>query len=211
MITLLGKANSRASRNIWALLEAGADYQHDPIDYRKGEAKTDAFTAINPGAKIPALTDGDVAMFESLAMNLYIAQTYGKGSLWPDDSAGQALCLQWTLFAATELEPPSVSRLMEFIFKAEPDRDQIKIDAAAEQAKRPIDTLEATLAARKFLAGDAFTIADLNVACVADYLLRTGFDFSPWPKTKAWLEGCLARDANQKTNDIRAKEAAAAA
>jgi len=104
-----------------------------------------------------------------------------------------------------------VSRLMEFIFKAEPDRDQVKIDAAAEQAKRPIDTLEATLAARKFLAGDAFTIADLNVACVADYLLRTGFDFSPWPKTKAWLEGCLARDANQKTNDIRAKEAAAAA
>lgn len=210
MITLLGKANSRASRNIWALEETGVQYAHDPIDYRDGGAKTEAFLAINPGAKIPALTDGEVAMFESLAMNLYIAQTYGKGGLWPEDAAGQALCLQWTLFAGTELEPPSVARLVEFIFKPEDQRDQAVLDREAERTKGPLNALEATLAKRNYLAGDTFTVADLNVAGVADYLYRTKFDLSPWPKTKAWLERCLGREANQKTNDIKAKEAAAA-
>jgi len=210
MITLLGKANSRASRNIWALEEVGIEYTHDPVDYRNGGAKTESFMAINPGAKIPALQDGDVAMFESLAMNLYIAQTYGQGGLWPSDAAGQALCVQWTLFAGTELEPPSVARLVEFIFKPEDKRDQAVLDREAGRTKGPLDTLEATLSKRAYLAGDAFSVADLNVAGVAEYLVRTDFDLSPWPKTKAWLETCLAREANEKTNAIKAKEAAAA-
>jgi glutathione S-transferase len=208
MITLLGKANSRASRCLWALEELEVAYEHKPLDYAMGDAKTAEFKAINPGAKIPALTDGDVALFESLAMNLYLAQTSGKGTLWPEDAAGQAQCLQWTLFAATELEPPGVTRLIEFIFKSEAERSQEVLDTAATRSKGPLNTLEAILTSRPYLAGDSFTIADLNVACVMDYFVRTKFDLSPWPKVLDWTTRCLGREANQRVNVIKAKEAA---
>ena len=208
MITLLGKAMSRAARCLWALEEAGVDYKHDPLDYAKGAAKTESFLAINPGAKIPALTDGDVAMFESLAINLYVAQTYGQGSLWPSDAAGQAACQQWTLFAATELEPPAAKRLVEFIFKSEAERSQATLDEAAEKSKGPLDALESALKDRDYLLGDSFTVADLNVGCVAEYFVRTKFDLSPWPKVNDWLTRCLARPAMQAVNAIKAKEVA---
>ncbi|MEQ8735253.1 MAG: glutathione S-transferase family protein [Rhodospirillaceae bacterium] len=208
MITLLGKSMSRAARCLWALEEAGVEYVHNPLDYTKGEAKTADFLAINPGAKIPALVDGDVALFESLAINLYIAQNYGKGTLWPDETAGQALCLQWTLFAATELEPPGAARLVEFIFKNEAERSQEVIDAAAERSKPPLNTLETTLQDRPYLGGKNFTVADLNAACVVEYFIRTKFDLSPWPNVDDWMKRCLSRPAFLAVADIKAKEAA---
>lgn len=208
MITLLGKAISRASRCLWALEETGIEYEHRPLNYATGDAKTPEFLAINPGAKIPALVDGDAALFESLAINLYVAQNYGKGTLWPDDAKGQALCLQWSLFAATELEPPGAARLVEFIFKSEAERSQEVLDNAAERIKAPLNTLETTLDGRTYLTGEEFTVGDLNAACLVEYLIRTNFDLSPWPKVKAWAEKCLNRPANQAVNAIKAKEAA---
>ncbi|NKB45972.1 MAG: glutathione S-transferase family protein [Alphaproteobacteria bacterium] len=208
MITLLGKAISRSARCLWALEETGIAYEHKPVDYTKGEAKTAEFTAINPGAKIPALTDGEVTMFESLAINLYVAQTYGKGSLWPDDAAGQAQCLQWTLFSATEAEPPGSARLVQFIFKTEETRSQQVIDDAAERSKAPLNTLETTLQSQPYLAGDAFTVADLNVACSIEYLVRTNFDLSPWPMVQDWIARCMDRPAFQAMTAIKQKEAA---
>jgi len=214
MITLLGKTASRAARCVWALEEVGVPYEHNPLDYAKGEAKTDSFMAINPVAKIPALTDdaGGVAMSESLAINLYIAQTYGSsfkgGSLWPDDAAGQAACLQWTLFAATELEPPGAARLVEFIFKTEENRSQEVLDVAAEKSKAPLTALEIKLQDRAYLLGDTFTAADLNVACVAEYFVRTKFDLSPWPKVNDWITRCLARPAFAAMTAIKVKESA---
>lgn len=208
MITLLGKAISRSARCLWALEEVGVAYEHKALDYAKGDAKTAEFMAINPGAKIPALVDGDVALFESLAINLYVAQTYGKGSLWPDDAAGQALCLQWTLFSATEVEPPGATRLVQFIFKAPEDREQDVIDAAGEKSKPALDTLEATLQSRPYLAGDTFTVGDLNAACSVEYLVRTDFDLSPWPKVRDWITRCIDRPAYHAVAAIKAKEAA---
>ena len=208
MITLLGKAISRSARCLWALEEVGVQYEHKPLDYATGDAKTPEFTAINPGAKIPALLDGDVAMFESLAINLYLAQTYGKGALWPDDAPGQAQCLQWTLFSATEAEPPGATRLVQFIFKSEAERSQAVLDDAAERSKAPLNTLETTLQSQPYLAGDAFTVADLNVACSVEYFVRTGFDLSPWPKVKDWIARCMERPAFQAMTAIKAKEAA---
>jgi glutathione S-transferase len=203
MITLYGKAASRTSRNLWALEELGIPYKHVPFDYTKGETKTPEFLRINPAGKVPALTDGDVVMTESLGMNLYIAHTYGAGKLWPDSQAARAKCIQWTLWAATELEPPAVGRLIEFVFKKEHERDQKNVDALAERTKGPLNTLTAALGKSPYLAGPEFTVADLNVAAVAEYLTRTKFDFTPWPVVGRWLTECLSRPANQKVNAMK--------
>jgi len=203
MITLYGKVMSRAARCVWVLEELGLEYEHVPTDSRTGEYKTEEFLSINPGGKIPALKDGEVSLFESLGINLYLAQKYGAGSLWPDDECGQAQVIQWTLFAATELEPPGAARLVEFIFKSEDERNQAIWEAAEKRAGPVLDVLEASLQNSLYLVGDCFTIADLNTSVVLEYLDRTGVDLRPWSKTYGWYRTCIDRPANQRVTEMK--------
>jgi len=64
MIIFYGAPNSSAGRTHWALEEIGVPYEYRRIDTRKGETKTEAFRAVSPGGKIPALVDGDVRLVE---------------------------------------------------------------------------------------------------------------------------------------------------
>lgn len=204
MLKIYGAVMSRASRNVWTAEEAGAAYELAALDFRKGEHKAPAFLAINPAGKMPALVDGDVVMAESLAINLYIAQKYSKGKLWPADDAGQGKCLQWTLWTATELEPVAYGRLRETMFKKPEERDEKLLADLAEKAKPLMDVLAAALQPGPNLLGAAFTVADINAACGVEYLVRSGFDLAPWPKVDAWYKACTARPANQKVQAMRA-------
>lgn len=205
MITLFGNDRSRATRNVWVLEELGVDYERDMVDHTKGETKKAGFLAINPGGKVPALTDGDAVMYESLAINLYLAMTYGKGTLWPEDAAGQAGCLQWTMFSATEVEPHSVGALIELIFKPEATRDEAAAQACLAKLPPTLDVLETSLGDGSYLLGESFTVADINVACVVNSLKMVGFDFAPYPKIIAWLKLCTSRPAQQKATANRPK------
>jgi glutathione S-transferase len=82
------------------LEEAGIPYEPIPIDTRKGEQHTPEFLAINPNAKVPAIVDGDVAMFDSNAILLYLAEKTGK-FLPPKGDKQRAELLSWLLSAIT--------------------------------------------------------------------------------------------------------------
>ena len=205
MITLYGKAASRTSRNLWALEELGIAYKHVPFDYLKGDTKMAEYLTINPAGKMPSIVDGDVVMAESLAINAFIAQKYGKGKLWPADEKGQAKCLQWTLWAAAELEPVAYGRLREVLFKKEDERDHKLLAELAERGKPIVGVLDAVLQDTPFICGSQFTLADLNVACVMEYMVRSNFDISPWPKTAAWYKACAGRLGNMKVQEMRAQ------
>lgn len=198
MIKLYGSDRSRALRNLWCLYELGLEFERDTRDHVSGEIKTEDYLAINPSGKVPAMTDGDVIMFESLAINQYLAMTYGKGSLWPDDAPSQAACLQWSMFAATEVEPHTVGALMERVFKPEEMRDEDAAKKHIANLNGPLKVLEQVLGERSYLCGDTFTLADLNVAGVAQSLFMLQFDLTPYPKTAGWLRACLGRPAQQE-------------
>lgn len=199
MIKLYGSRRSRATRCLWALEELDLEYQHVDIDHIAGEAQTDEYKAINPAGKVPTLVDGDLILFESIAINLYLAQTYGLGGLWPDDRTCQALALQWSLWAATEAEPPNVIVAVERVFKPEPARDTAKADAAENSLKPLLDLLNQKLGeSGEFLIKAGFTIADLNVASVMGGARMSGMDLAQWPKVNIWLEAMLSRPAYQR-------------
>ncbi|MDX2222096.1 MAG: glutathione S-transferase family protein [Rhodospirillaceae bacterium] len=211
MIKIYGSIMSRASRNAWAAEEAGAAYDIVALDFRKAEHKQPAFLAINPAGKMPAIVDGDVVMSESLAINLYIAQTYGKGTVWPSAAKDQARCLQWTMWAGAELEPVAYGRLREVFFKKPEERDAKLLAELAEKAKPIVEVLNVALAQSPYLLGASFTVADLNAACVMEYLVRSEFDLSPWPKVAAWYQACTGRPAYRKVQDLRVAAMKAAA
>ena len=76
-ITLYGISASRAIRSIWAAEEIGLEYTHVPTHFGR-DAKHPDYLAINPNGRIPTLVDGDLVLFESMAINTYLARKYGK-------------------------------------------------------------------------------------------------------------------------------------
>ena len=209
MIKIYGSFVSRATRNLWILEELGLEYEHVSLDWGKQENRSAEYLKINPAGKVPALVDGDATMSESLGINLYLAQKYGIGGLWPDSDAGRARCVQWSFWAAAELEPLAYGRIREFLFKKDAERDEAFIVEMAERTGPLLTLLAQTLAESPYLAGDTFTVADMNVACVMEYLDRTQFDLSGWPVVAAWYTSVCGRTANQKIQEKRAPAAAA--
>ena len=198
MITLYGSNASRATRNLWALEELKLPYVQNKVNAQDGSSKTPEYVAINPLSKVPSLKDGDAVMFESLGINLYLAQKYGVGTLYPADHAGQAKCIQWTLWCATEIEGDVVTMLVERMFKPVPVRNEAVAKAAEEKLMPALQMLDGQLAGRDYLVGNGFTIADLNVACVLSSLAMIKFDLAGYANLARWLATCLARDAQTR-------------
>ena len=81
MIKLYGIPRSRTMRPLWMLEELGLPYENVKVSF-VNETRTPAFLKVNPNGHIPVLQDGDLTLWESMAINLYLARRYDKG-LWP--------------------------------------------------------------------------------------------------------------------------------
>src|SRR6516162_4579808 len=99
MIKLYGQARSRASRALWMLAELGIAYEHVPVrPYTESRALD--YLRINPNGHIPALEDDGFILWESLAINLYLAEKYASAPMWPANMRDHARTYQWSLWAA---------------------------------------------------------------------------------------------------------------
>ncbi len=194
MIKLYGIRMSRAMRSLWALEEVGVPYEHVPIDFMT-ESKTPEFRAINPNGKVPALVDGDVTLFESMAINLYLAKKYGADGLYPSSVDDEARAIQWSFWGMTEIEPTLLVVLMNRIFLPPNQRDESAARAAEEKLGPALRVLDAALAGKKCLLGDSFTIADLNVASVLCWALFANVALAKTPNVDRWLLDCATRPA----------------
>ncbi|MBT5263431.1 MAG: glutathione S-transferase family protein [Rhodospirillaceae bacterium] len=200
MLTIYGNTRSRATRCVWALNELGVDYERNALDHIAGENKTPEYLALNPSGKVPTLVDGDVVMSESLAINLYLARKYDNG-LWPSSEADRARAEQWTMWAAAEAEPHTLTIAIERMFKPEDARDEAKAKAAEEALGPRLTYIDAHLKDRDFLVGDQFSIADLNVGCVLASMLVTNVDLAGHPNLTRWLTATATRDAYAKARE----------
>ena len=191
MLKIHGLARSRAFRCIWTAEEAGLPYEVIPVAFGP-ELKT-AMAAVNPNGKVPALQDGSLTLFESLAINLHIAGKAGARLMPAGDDGSRVL--QWTLWAATEAEPAIMQWAYNTYIHPAEKRDAALAKAGAEAVAPRLAVLDQHLAGTGWLVGAGFTVADLNLASVLYGAWMNGFDFGPFPKVKAWLDACLTRPA----------------
>lgn len=192
MIKLYGVRQSRAMRSLWALEELGVPYENVPTNFAT-DAKKPEFLAINPNGRVPALVDGDVTLFESMAINLYLAKRYDTKGLYPKSLADEARAVQWSFWGMTEIEPALLQVLMNRVFLPAPQRDEAAAKTAEEKLAQPLRVLDGALAGKKYLLGDTFTIADLNVASVLSWALFAKVDLTKTPNAERWLKECCAR------------------
>jgi glutathione S-transferase len=201
MAKLHGTSRSRSARSLWALEELGVNYEHNPMPTT--DAKSPAHLKLNPNGHVPVLEDDGVVVWESMAINLYLADKYGKDSLWPSDPMGRADVYKWSFFAMTEVEPHLLTILRNRVMNPPDQRDEKAAQAAVEALKAPMGALEESLKGKEYLLGQHFTIADLNVAAVMSWAAMIKLDLSSWPNVSAWLQKCLGREANKKVRGLK--------
>jgi glutathione S-transferase len=194
MIKLYGVPRSRAMRCLWMLEELGVPYENVKTNFADGGTRTAEYLQINPNGHVPALEDADLTLFESLAINLYLARKYDKG-FWPKTVADEARAFQWSIWAMTELEEPVVTTLVHRVFLPEAQRDAKKAKDGAERFPKPLGVLDAALSGRPYLLGPSFSVADLNVAAVMSWAPLAGLEFTEAPNAQSWLSRCTSRPA----------------
>lgn len=161
---IYGCLRTRSVRALWALEEAGAQYDYVHVDLRKGEGRKPPFLQINPGGKVPALVDGEVVLTESGAICVYIAETFPAAKLIPAAVRERAQCRQWCFFVLSELEQPLWTLAKHTFALPEQRRVPAIMDTARWEFGKAADVLAQGLGDREFIAGDAFSIADLLIA-----------------------------------------------
>lgn len=197
MIKIYGSHQSSSRRCYWCLEEAGVKYEAVPVNFREKEHKSEAFLKVNPNGKVPALTDGDLVVWESMGINFYIGDAY-KQDLIGHTTKERAPIRQWSFWALSELQPPLVDALIQLKFVPEDKRDQARIDSAIEKTKPLLKTLEEALSKASYLVSNRFTLADLNVASVVEINKMIDNDISEYPSVMSWLETCHSRPAYKK-------------
>jgi GST-like protein len=146
-----------------ALGHTGAEYDAWLIRINEGDQFGSGFVEVNPNSKIPALMDrsgpAPVRLFESGAILLHLAQKFG--AFLPEEGAGRAECLSWLFWQMGSA--PYLGGGFGHFFAYAPAKIEYAIDRFAMEVKRQLDVLDRRLAASAYLAGDAYTIADIAV------------------------------------------------
>lgn len=201
MIKLYGSPMSRAGRCLWALEELGLPYEHVPLK-PSAETRSPEFLKINPNGHVPVLEDNGKIFWESLAINLYLAEKYGQGSLWPESVEDHGYCYQWSFWAMTEVEPHLIELVKNRVLMPSGQRTEEAARAAEDSLGAPSRILDDYLKGREFM-GKRFTIGDLNVASVYNLAFFGRVDLSAYRNLHAWLQRCLARPAQQKVAGMK--------
>jgi glutathione S-transferase len=176
--------------------ELGIEFEQVPIDFST-DAKSLEYLAINPNGRVPALVDGDFVLWESMAINLYLAKRHG-GALAPQTLAEEGHVLQWSFWAMTECDRAANTLTVHRFLRPEDQRDERLAAEAAQALEKPLFVLDCALDGKDYLVGGRFTVADLNVASVLSSVKLAKMSLEPYPHVDRWLRACLPRPAQKK-------------
>ena len=200
MIQLYGNLRSRAMRCLWMLEEVGEPYQLIEKSTRADDLQSAEYRRLNPNARIPTLVDGEVVLWESMAINLYLAQKY-EGPMHCAGPEMLGLSAQWSFWAVLEIEALLLDLLQHRAVLPEFARDASYAERDELLLRKPLGILNDALAGREYLVGNSFTVADLNVASILAWGKIARLDMSTHPEATRWLDGCLARSAYGRVRD----------
>jgi glutathione S-transferase len=192
-IQIYGPTASRAARALWIAHELDIPFEHVGMEMK--DLKTPEYLKVNPNGKVPTLVDGDFKLFESMAINLYLAKRFNKDGFWPATPEDQARCYQWSFWGMTEIEKPLLTILIDMFMTAPDKRKPEAVAEAQKTLPKPFAVLNAALEGHEYLLGSNFTVADLNLASILSWSRPIKYDFKPYPNVGAWLDRCLSRPA----------------
>lgn len=180
--------------------ELGAELEIVEVDVSGDENKTPEYLARNPNAKVPVLEDGDFVLWESRAINAYLASLDPERRLYPEDLRSRALVDQWSYWQAIHLGPSSQRLSFERVLKqrfgiGEPDEKLVETEMS--ETMKLLGVLDQRLAERDWVAGD-LSIADFALASTLTLRREAQIDLDGLPNVNAWIDRLESRDSWRK-------------
>jgi glutathione S-transferase len=204
-ITLYFTPMGSATRAHWALLELGVPYEKVRVRFDQGDNKKAEFLAVNPNGKVPAMVDGSLKLFESLAIIFHLGDRYGADNgLWPKSGTdARSEAYVWSVWALVEVQ----TAVFDYIRQGGDHprlslpKDKQHKDAAERSLatwKNCVRILDERLASRAYVLGDAFTLCDCAVASVFTVGAMMGKLPLEGKHVNEWLSRCNSRPALAK-------------
>ncbi len=191
MITLYGSANSSAGRCVWLLEELNVPYEQKELNMKAREQKSSWFLKLNPNGKVPVLVDGEFVLWESQAINQYLAEKY-RPELLGRTLEDKANVSKWIWWSTLHVQKYFDTILYFVLFNVGSKDMAIK---AGEDVKPFLTILNDHLEKRDFMVGTEFTLADLSVAAVINTGFGLEYDFTPYTSIVSWMGRMKTRPA----------------
>jgi glutathione S-transferase len=206
MLTLYSTALSANGRKVLAVSRhLELDIEVRLVNVYRGEGRDAGYLAINPTGKIPTLVDGDLTLYESNAILLYLSEAHAGCRLWSRDPKLRARMARWLFWESAHWQPALAALLSACV------GHRLLPNVVAAPATPPdwnaaafaplMNVLQATLSASPFLVGDALSIADFAVAGMTTYFAAAGFPFKKYPAFDAWYRRIETLDAWRATRE----------
>lgn len=181
----------------------GLTLEEHPVDFRKGEQKQPDFLALNPNGQVPVLVDGDYVLTESRAIMQYLATKKPAAGLLPTDERLRAEVTRWQFWDSSHFSPQlgtiAFQRLLKPAFGlGEPE--PAKIEEALTNFRRYAAVLNQHLGSRRYVVGDALTVADLTLASSLMYAQASQVPLAEFPNVQAWFARICELDAWKRTH-----------
>jgi GST-like protein len=173
------------------LEELGVPYRIVPVNIGRAAQFTDAFLAISPNNRMPALVDDDpadggapISIFESCAIMVYLAEKYGR--FLPTDARGRSAALQWVFWQAAN-QGPKLGESHHFRRLEGSQGDQsYAVRRFTDEANRLYGVLNGRLQQSRFLAGSDYSLADMAAFPWTRYRKVQGQELAEFPHVKRW-------------------------
>ena len=187
-----------------ALLEKQLAFEDVLVDLPRGATRSAEFRRLNPFGQVPVLEDDGLVIYESLAILEYLEERHPTPALLPADAANRARTRQ-LMYTAGDFAPP-LKRWLTRLFEPEAAWDRPDQERAATELAAHLDILETLLPEREYLAGSAFSLADVAyvpLVCELEMCLL-GHLLPPRPAVHAWTNRLRARPSVKATSPAQA-------
>jgi glutathione S-transferase len=197
---LYHRPQSRSNRPRWLLEEIGAPYELVTLDHDKGEDKTPAYLKIHPHGAVPALVDGDVALFESAAICAYLADKFPDKHLAPAvGTSARGRYYQWMFYAMATLEPPVIEIFMNTMMLPEAERSAAAVAKSRTTFTDVAKVLSQALAGKPFILGEQFSAADVMIGSTLAWAQMMGL-LEGHAELSAYVQRLSERPAFQRAH-----------
>jgi len=186
-----------------AMRQLGIAYRWQEVDILNGESRTPAFLARNANGRIPLLEVGPgLDLAESNAMLCYLAE---GSALLPQDRWARAKVLEWLFFEQYSHEPFIATVRFWVAIQKSAAANAAKIDEMRPKGYAALGVMETRLSQSPFLAGSAYTIADIALYAYTHVADEGGFDLNGYPAVRAWLARVSAQPGHVTMADAAAR------
>jgi glutathione S-transferase len=202
-LKIYGIPRSRAVRTLWMAHELGISFELVEVPPGAEGSRRPEYLRLNPNGQVPSIDDNGLILWESFAINLYLAKKHGT-PIGPANLAEDGQMTMWSLWSVNEIEPHASTVLYNTSELPLEQRDPAAVTTALNTLNAPLQVLEDKLTTGGgYLVGRRFTVADLNAICCLFYLRFAPLALAGKAATRGWYEEGMARPASRAAFSLR--------